>query len=123
MISPLGFLDAVEMRVQLFLREECHSVNALELWIAFLALPVSAGDVHELERLDALGGRDVRAAAEVDKFSRGVEGDHRLRGFFFYKLTFETLLALFVEVEGFGIWRELSLGWQVLRGELVHLLF
>src|SRR5713226_7814656 len=98
-IAALGFLNAVEMCVQLFLGEEGHGVNALQLRIAFLALPVCAGDVHELERLNALSGRNVRAAAEVDEFSRGVERDHRLGGFFFDELALENLVALFVEVQ------------------------
>src|SRR6266436_4150074 len=55
MIAALGFFEAVQMFVQLFLREESHGVNALELGIALLAFPVGAGDVHQLERLDALG--------------------------------------------------------------------
>src|SRR6266566_4412237 len=55
MVAALGFFKTVQMFVQLFLREESHGVNALELGIAFLAFPVGAGDVHELERLDAPG--------------------------------------------------------------------
>src|SRR6266487_4903643 len=55
MVAALGFFKTVQMFVQLFLREESHGVNALELGIAFLAFPVGAGDVHQLERLDALG--------------------------------------------------------------------
>ena len=54
-IAALGFFKTVQMFVQLFLREESHGVNALELGIAFLAIPVGAGDVHQLVRLDALG--------------------------------------------------------------------
>src|SRR5713101_1233641 len=54
-IAALGFFKTVQMFVQLFLREESHGVNALELGIAFLAFPVGAGDFHQLDRLDALG--------------------------------------------------------------------
>src|SRR5258708_18774240 len=122
-IAALGFLDAVEMRVQLFLREERHGVNALELGIAFLALPVSAGDVHELEHLDPIGGGNVRAAAKIDKFSGRVERDHRLGGFFFDKFALENLVGLFVEVESFGLGNEFALVRQVLRGQLVRLFF
>src|SRR5260221_437578 len=38
-IAALGFLDAVQMRVQFFLREESYGIDALQLRIAFLALP------------------------------------------------------------------------------------
>ncbi len=122
-IAALGFLDAMQMRVQLFLREESHRVNSLELGIAFLALPVGAGDVHQLERLNALGGRNVRAAAEVDELSSGVERDHRLGGFFLHKLALENLVALFVEVQRFGLGNKLALVRQVLGSEFVHLFF
>src|SRR5216683_3035017 len=122
-VAALGFFKTVQMFVQLFLREESHGVNALELGIALLALPVGAGDVHELERMDALGRRDVRAAAEVDEFSGGVEGDHRLGGFFFDKLALKNLVGLFVEVQGFRLGNELAFVGQILRGKLVHLFF
>src|SRR5213594_562212 len=121
MIAALGFLDAVQMLVQLFLREESDRVNALKLRIAFLALPVGAGDVHQFERLDAFGGRNVWAAAEVDEFSRGVEGDHRFGGFFFHQFALENLVVLFVEIERFGLGNELALVRQVLGRKLVHL--
>src|SRR5260370_36091040 len=106
-IATLGFLDAMQMRVQLFLGEESYGVNALELGIAFLALPVRAGDVHQFERLNAFRRRNMRAAAEVDEFSGGVEGDHRLGGFFFDELALENLVALLVEVQSFGLGNEL----------------
>src|ERR1700676_5391929 len=76
MIAALGFLKAVEIFVQFLLREETRGVNALELRIAFLALPIGAGNAHEFEGGDALGGGDVRAAAEVEEFSRAVKRDH-----------------------------------------------
>src|SRR6266478_5373748 len=122
-IAALGFLDAVKVRVQFFLREEGHRVNALKLGIAFLALPISAGDVHQLERLNALARRNMRAAAEVDEFSSGVERNHRLGGFFFDKLALKNLVGLFVEVQGFRLGNELAFVRQILRGKLVHLFF
>src|SRR5712691_1710678 len=121
MIAALGFLDAVKMRIQLFLGEKSDGVNALELRIAFLTFPVSAGNIHQLERLDAFCGRNVRTAAEVNEFSSGVKRDHRLGGFFFDEFALENLVALFVEVERFGLGNELAFVRQILRGELVHL--
>ncbi len=123
MIAALGFLDAMQMRVQLFLREESHGIDSLELGIAFPALPVGAGDVHQLERLNALGRGNMRAAAEVDEFSSGIEGNHRLGGFFLDQFAFENLVGLFVEVQRFRLGNEFALVGQVLRRELAHLLF
>ena len=122
-VAALGFLDAVQMLVQLFLGEERHRVNALKLRIAFLALPIGAGDVHQLERLDSLSGRNVRAATEVHKFSGGVEGNQRFGRFFFHQLAFENLVTPFVKVQSLGLWDELAFVRQVLRGKLVHLFF
>ncbi len=93
MVAALGFFELVQIFVEFLLLDEAGAVDALHLRIAFLALPVGAGDVHQLERLDAAGGRDVRAAAEVDEFAGGVEGDHRLDGFFLDQLALEFLVG------------------------------
>ena len=122
-IAAFGFLDAVEMRFELLLSEECHRINALELGIAFLTLPVSAGDVHQFERLDALGRRNVRATAEIDELPGGVEGNHRLGGLFFDQFALKNLVALLVEIESLGLGDKLALVRQILRREFVHLLF
>lgn len=103
--------------------KETRSVNALELRIAFLAFPVGARDVHQLERGDSLGGRDVRASAEVEEFPRGVKRNHQLVGFFFHQLALKNLVILFVKLDGLGLGNEPSLVGQVLRRELVHFLF
>src|SRR6266851_1618549 len=63
------------------------------------------------------------AAAEIDEFSGGVEGNHRLGGFFFHQLAFESLVGLFVEVESFGLGNEFALVGQILRRQLVHFIF
>src|SRR5215472_15000144 len=122
MIAALGFFEAVQIFVKLFLREKRNRVNALELRIAFLTLPVGACDVHQLERLNALGGRNVRAAAEVNEFASGVEGNYLLDRFFFDQFALEDLVALFVKVQRFGLGDEFALVRQVLSGKLVHFL-
>ena len=81
-IAALGFFEAMEIFVEFLLGVEGSGINALELRIPFLSFPVRAGDAHEFERLDAFGGRNVRAAAEIDEFAGGVKRDHRLVGFF-----------------------------------------
>ncbi len=120
MVAALRFFELVEILVELFLIDETRGVNSLHLRIAFVALPVGAGDVHQLERFYAAGGRDVRAAAEVDEFPGGVERDHRLDGFFLDQLAFEFLVRLAIEVERLGLGDQLALVGNVLRGDLVH---
>jgi hypothetical protein len=70
MIAALGFFQLVEIFVEFLLLHEAGAVDALHLRIAFLAFPVGAGDVHQLECLDAAGGGDVRAAAEIGEIFR-----------------------------------------------------
>ena len=103
MVAALGFFELVQIFVEFLLINEARAVNALHLRIAFLAFPIRACDVHQFERLDAAGGGDVRAAAEIDEFSGGIEGNHRLGGFFFHQLAFEFLVAFAIELEGFGL--------------------
>ena len=103
--------------------EETRGVNTLELRIAFLAFPVGAGDAHELERGDALGGRNVRTAAEIEEFACRVKRDHQLVGFFLDELALENLVGLLVELEGFRLGDEFALILQILRSEFVHFLF
>ena len=121
MVAALGLLELVEIFVEFLLIDEAGGVNPLHLRIAFVALPVGAGDIHQLERFYAPGGRDVRAAAEVDEFSGGVEGDHRLDRFFLDQLAFEFLIRLAIEVERLGLGDQLALVGNVLRGDLAHL--
>ncbi len=65
----------------------------------------------------------MRAAAEIDEFAGGVEGHHRLVGLFLDQLAFEELLGILVELQRFGLGKQLALVLQILSGELVHLLF
>ena len=123
MVAALGFLELVQIFVEFFLLDEAGAVDPLHLRIFFLALPVGAGDVHQLERLDASGGRNVRAAAEIDKFSGGVKRHHRLGGLFLDQLAFELLVRLAIELERFGLGNQLALVGNVFRGDLAHLRF
>ena len=75
MVALLGFLDLVQVLVQVLPGEERGAVDALQLRVVLVAQPVRAGDVEQLERLDAPGGRDVRPAAEVGELAGLVDGD------------------------------------------------
>src|SRR5580704_10831863 len=99
MISALGFFDAIQVFVELFLCVERQGIDALELRVPFLALPVSAGNVGELECLDALGGWNVRTATKIDEFPRGVKGNHRLVGLFLDEFALEDLVGIFIKLQ------------------------
>src|SRR2546429_174067 len=93
-IAALGFFQAMQVFVELFLREERHRVNALKLRIALLSLPIRARYVHQFEGLNALGRRDVRPAAEIDELAGRVKRDHGLGRFFFHQFALENLIGL-----------------------------
>src|SRR4029077_4383462 len=64
-VALLGLLELVEMRGQRVLALPRRAVDALELLVLLVAAPVRRGGAHQLERRDALGGGEVRPAAEV----------------------------------------------------------
>src|SRR5579859_1359804 len=103
----------MQIFVELFFGEEASSVNPLQLRVAFLALPIGAGNAHQFEGLDAFGGRNVRAAAEIDEFASGVERDDRLVGLFLNQLTFKKLVRFLVQLERFGLGNEFALVGQI----------
>src|SRR5258708_19600295 len=107
MIAALGFFEAMEIFVQLLLGEEAGGINALELWIPFLTFPVRASNAHQLESLDALGGRNMRTAAEVDELAGRVEGDDGLHCFFLSHLSFKNFFPLFITLQSFRLAHDL----------------
>src|SRR5271169_4248026 len=70
MIALLGFLDLLQMRIKILLREKRSPVNALQLRILLIPQPVSPRDVEQFERLDFSSRRNMRPAAEINKLSR-----------------------------------------------------
>src|SRR5215813_5186803 len=120
MVASLGLLEAMKVFVQLLLCEKGGGIDALQLRISFLPFPIGAGDVHQFERLNALGRRNVRTAAEINEFASGVERNQGLDGFFVYQFAFERLITFFVKLECFGLRNQLALVGNVLSGELVH---
>ena len=64
-VALLGLLEPVEVLRERLLGLPGGAVDALELLVLLVAAPVRRGGAHQLERRDALGGRQVRAAAQV----------------------------------------------------------
>ena len=66
-VALLGFLDLLEISVELFLLGEGGAVDAREHRIVAVAAPIGAGHLHQLEGVADLAGRGhVRAAAEIE---------------------------------------------------------
>ena len=75
MVALLGFLDAGEVGLEVFLARPGSAVDALEHLVLRVAAPVGARDLHELEDLELAGRRHVRPAAEVGESALRVERD------------------------------------------------
>ncbi len=75
MVAAGCFFKMGEVGVEVLLGEEGGAVDALELGVLFIAEPVCAGEVGELDGLDAAGGGDVGSAAEVEEVSVAIEAD------------------------------------------------
>ena len=119
-VAFLGFFELGQIVVQLLLGEKRSAVDALQLRVLFVAFPVGAGDGEQLKRLDLLGGRHMRAAAEVDEVgSQRVFGKDGV-GFFGDQLALHGLIA--VQLQPFFLGHVLALVGQVLRLQLPHLL-
>ena len=74
-IALLGIFNGGEVRGQLLLLRERRAVHALEHLVLAVALPVCAGALDQLERLDRAGCKQVWTCAEVHKVALLVEGD------------------------------------------------
>ena len=76
MVALLGFLDLLEIGVELFLLGEGGAVDAGEHRVVGIAAPIGAGHLHQLEGVADLAGRGhVRAAAEIEPVALLVDLD------------------------------------------------
>ncbi len=74
-VAGARLLELLEVLVEVLLREEGRAVDAGEHRAVGVAPPVRAGGRQQLERLDPLGARPVRAAAQVGERAVAVERD------------------------------------------------
>ena len=122
-VALLGLFDAGQIRVELLLLREAGAVDALEHLAAAVAAPVGAGDARELDgvALDAAGGVQMRAGAEVDEFALTIEGDDGVLRQVVDELDLVRLIALLHELQRF-LARELkTLETQLFLADLAHL--
>ena len=74
-VAFLGFLDALQIRLEFLLVGERGAVDALEHRVLLVAAVVGTGDREQLERADLVGVAHVRAAAEVGEVTADIERD------------------------------------------------
>ncbi len=67
MIAALGFLETMQIGVQLLLFREGGSIDAREHRVVVIAAPIGARHLHQLEGgSDLADRRQMRAAAQVE---------------------------------------------------------
>ena len=99
-VAELCLLHLSEVAFKLLFRRESRAVNALQLFVVFVAAVVRARHGEQFERLDALGIVNVRARAEVAEFAVFVEGDFFAVGNVGESAEFEFLLSDFLNLCG-----------------------
>ena len=92
-VALLGFLQVVQMLVELLLLEERGAVDALQHLAVAVALPIRARHLHELERADLARGGHVRAAAQVHEIAVAANDDLLVGGKLADMLQFEALVG------------------------------
>ena len=126
-VALLGFLETLQIRVELRLGEEGGAVHALHRLILRVALPVRVRRGQQLERLEPARWRHVRSDTEVDEevaVLDRVAGDVRLAGrLLLDELHLQRLAALGEEVDRFLARPHLPLVREIGGGELAHLRF
>jgi hypothetical protein len=76
MVALLGFLDLLQIGVELFLLGERRAVDARQHRIVRIAAPIGARHLHQLERIADLASRThMRAAAEVEPVALEIDLD------------------------------------------------
>src|SRR5229473_6122749 len=124
MVALLRFLDAGQIGVEILLREKRRAVDALQLLIFFVAEPVRAGNVEQLEGFDLSGRRQVGTAAEILKLA-GLVNRNLLIGLgeLLDEMALHEVAFALVLLQTFLARQELARVRQVLLDELLHFLF
>ena len=114
-----------EIGVKIFLLRERDSVNSLQHLPLRVAAPVCAAALRQLDgvALDAAGGVEVRAGAEVGEFALTVERDVCIFGQILNQLDLIRLFLLFHKLDGFVARQLKELELQLFLADLAHLGF
>src|SRR5207244_9022312 len=115
-VIPLfGLLDLVQIVVQFLLGEERGSVDALQLGIPFIAQPIGAGDIQQLESLDLAGRRNMRPAAEVGELAGAINGNLFIGpGELLDEMAFHEVAFFFELGKALFPWQKFACVWNVL---------
>ena len=120
MVALLGFLDELDVLLELLVGRERHAVDPLEHLGLLVAAPVGPGDRDELERPDVRCPSQVRTAAQVIELPLVIQGNgvriHFLEHFYFIYLAF-----ILESLDRIGFRYLFAGDLEVLPGDLSHL--
>ena len=123
-VALLGFLDLLEVSVELFLLGEGGAVDAGEHRVVRIAAPIGAGHLHQLEGVADLAGRGhVRAAAEIEPVALLVDLDLLVGRNGVDQLDLEILALVAEDFLGLLARPDFLGEGFVARDDLLHLLF
>jgi hypothetical protein len=120
-VALLRFFKLVEVLVELLLREPGGAVNALQLLVLLVALPVGAGDREQLERLELRGVGTCGPRQKSMKCGPSVYSEKMSSAFSSMSSTFigSSMARYLARPSGFG--DQLPVVGEVLRLQLPHL--
>ena len=122
-VALTGLLLLLLPGVQLLLIVEGNTVDAGQHLVLFVVLPVSAGLLGDLERLQRLGVAQVGSDAHIDVLALLVEAELGLVGQVGDMLDLVVLLTLLHQLDGLVTGQDERLDGKILLADLLHLFF
>src|SRR5688572_29908179 len=121
MITLLRFFEPFQVLRELLLREPGRAVDALQHLPLFIAAPIRARSVLQLEMFDPSGRRHVRTATKIQERTIAIDGDDLVIAEFSQTLELQRIVRK--ELPRFCFGYLFALEGLVLRGDRLHLLF
>ena len=121
MVAAGGLLHQLVVFLQLLAGAERRAADAGEHDVILVVLPIRAGKLGQLERLERLGIGQVRADAHVDVFALLIEAEHRVFRQVTDMLNLILFAALLHELDGLLAAEHKRLDRQVFLDDLRHL--
>ena len=122
-VTLLCFLDHVEVLFKLCFLCECSSVDSLQHLVFLAASPVCACKAGQFEGFDRLCAHQMRACAQVRKFTLAIEADDCVFRQIFDQFYFIWLFFFFHESDGFCSRQLEALQFQILFYNFLHFCF
>ena len=121
MVAALGFLEPIEIRLELLRVGPRSAVDALQHLVVRVAAPIGARELHELEaRAEPARRGQVRAAAQIDEIALAIQRDRLVGGDAANDLGLVDLALLQEEVDGGVAVPDFAHDLLVARDDLVH---